>query len=87
MKIYIVQTKAFYKVDETEYQVADALETLTTVSSKKKAEAAMKAYEGYYKRLGYKRKEKYNCLFPVEHFEMTKEDYRIVIYTIESEVE
>lgn len=87
MKVYIVQTKAFYQIDGTEYQAADALEQIRVLSSKKKAYSEMKAWEKYYGRLGYNRKDKYNCLFPMEHFEMVRTNYRIVIYLVESEVE
>lgn len=88
MKVYIVQSKVFYQSNGIDYQTADALEPLTVLSSKKKAYAAMDDYERSYKKLGYIRKDKYNNLFPMEHFRMEHpQGYRVIIYLVESEVE
>ena len=86
-KVYLIQTKVFYEWEGKDHQIADALEPITCVSSYKKAQEVMKGFETYYNKLGYQRKEKYNNLFPVEHFTMVNREYRVVIYILETDVE
>lgn len=89
MNVYLVLAKRFIESNGKEYQIADALSPITVVSNYKKAESAMKEFENYFKKKGFERTTNYNYLFPVDHFTMKNDEYkmRVVIYTLKEEVE